>query len=404
MEFELIEYLTTHSKQMAFICGLLFAFLFYFKRKEAFVSFLYLIYAVSFFSTSFLLLSSTRSLNPWSILYLLLILPIFFASFKMNNQSLIVTDSSLKQLKLLADVFVAIGVPAVLFYGYYAYLTLTTLDLSVVRLDYSFILPHNILNTFFAGFATLYFIPLVLYFCFLKYDVFPKYRVVLLFSTLSYPLLTLCYAGRDGVLFWVMNFVVLFFFFRSDIRGNKSTKKLLRVVTLLVSFFILVFITISIARFGSSVKGPAYSFVGYMGQQSIHFSNTFDMDYWLGKGSIFPGFRKMLGLRTPGLDMEDYVALGILDEYNVFSFFVGQWMRSYGKIGCFVIAFLFFLITRFYVNSYSKGGSVIDLLVIFMLFQIPMNGVFYYRQGIGNGDVIYILFWLIVVIYKKIKL
>ena len=220
MEFELIEYLTTHSKQMAFICGLLFAFLFYFKRKEAFVSFLYLIYAVSFFSTSFLLLSSTRSLNPWSILYLLLILPIFFASFKMNNQSLIVTDSSLKQLKLLADVFVAIGVPAVLFYGYYAYLTLTTLDLSVVRLDYSFILPHNILNTVFAGFATLYFIPLVLYFCFLKYDVFPKYRVVLLFSTLSYPLLTLCYAGRDGVLFWVMNFVVLFFFFRSDIRGK----------------------------------------------------------------------------------------------------------------------------------------------------------------------------------------
>lgn len=404
MGLGLIDFFYTYSKQMAIFCGLLFVFLFYVKRNDVFVSFLYLIYAVSFFSTAFLLINSAKVLNFFSVVYLLLILPIFFDPFKVKNRSMIVTSSSLKQLKLLADVFVAFCAPAVLFYGYYAYLTLTTLDLSVVRLDYSFILPHNILNTVFAGFSTLYFIPLVLYFCFLKYDIYPKYRIFLLFSTLSYPLLTLCYAGRDGVLFWVMNFIVLYFFFRSDIRQNKSTKKLLRVVTILVSFFVLAFLTISIARFSTTVKGPAYSFVGYMGQQSIHFSNTFNMDYWLGKGSIFPGIRRMFGLRTYGLDMSDYAALGILEEYNVFSFFVGTIVRFYGKFGGFVIAFLFMLITRFYVSSYSRSGAVIDLLIVFMLFQIPMNGVFYYRQSVGSGDVIYALFWLAAVVYKKIKL
>ena len=94
----------------------------------------------------------------------------------------------------------------------------------------------------------------------------------------------------------------------------------------------------------------------------------------------------------------------LAEEYNVFSFFVGTIVRFYGKFGGFVIAFLFMLITRFYVSSYSRSGAVIDLLIVFILFQIPMNGVFYYRQSVGSGDVIYALFWLAAVVYKKIKL
>ena len=401
---EVIAFFSEYSKRMALICGLLFLILFLFKRKDVFVSFLYLLYAISFFSTSFLLAKNPTSLDPVAMIYLLLILPIFFAPFKITRKNRTLSDSAKKQLRLLADFFVVLGIPAVLFYGYYAYLTITTLDLSVVRLDYSFILPHNIFNTIFAVISTLYFIPLVLYFYFLKFDIYPKLRGILLLSTLSYPLLTLCYAGRDGILFWAMNFVALYLLFRQDIRDKTATKRMLRVVAILVSFFVVVFMVISLARFGGSVKGPVYSFVNYMGQQSIHFSNTFGMDYWQGRGSMFSGVREMLGIGVNKLDVSDYVNLGIMDEYNVFAFFVGQVVRYYGKFGALLFAFLFMLFTRHYATNYSKSGSVIDLLIVFMLFQIPMNGVFYYRQGIGNGDVIYTIFWFVAIIYKRIKL
>lgn len=92
-----------------------------------------------------------------------------------------------------------------------------------------------------------------------------------------------------------------------------------------------------------------------------------------------------------------------INEYNVFSFFVSAFTRDYGKFGAMIVLLLFSLVVRRYISRFEVRDSIFDLIIVFVLFQIPMNGLFYYRQGIGNGDVIYTLFVFFVAVYSRLK-
>ena len=223
----------------------------------------------------------------------------------------------------------------------------------------------------------------------------------LLFSTLSYTLLTLCYSGRDGVLYWAMNMVVLILLFFKD-----STKKAKRIV---LQYFIIVmipatmvFLNISEARFGERERGVGYSLISYMGQQTRHFSVAFENEFFYGKGSLFPGWYEVLSLDRESNELKDFADAGFINEYNVFAFFVKPIVCGYGKFMALLIAVIFAVITSIYMKLFIKHKHLIYFVIVLTLFQIPMNGVFYYRQGIGKGDVIFTVFLVSLIVYKEI--
>lgn len=383
-----------------------FLFMAYIERKSIFSSFLFFIFSLSFLATFLLSLYETTYIETSAVLYLLFFFIPFFICFNRLKMSSRKTLCLSKEIKIFANIFMVFSIPAVPFYGYYTIQTLLFTDLSNVRNTGEFLLPSNFLNTIFSFFSSLYFVPLLLYFYFLKEDLMSNKRILLIISSLSFPLLTLCYAGRDGVLFWGMNFVVFYLFFKDSIENKIELRKIVKIVVIVILLFLLLFLLISSARFSDSDEGTFYSIVSYIGQQTSNFSQRFNNDFFEGKGSLFPGLKSILGIsqQTNEDRFYEYRLYGLEEQYNVFAFFASTIVNGYGKLAAFLIAILFFLIVRHYILLYQKNGSVLDLLLVVMFFQIPMNGVFYYRQGIANEDVTYLILWIMILILKRIKI
>lgn len=379
---------------------LLYLYLSYRNRRNTLVLVLFLLYAMSFGATVLLASDADTSITTISYIYLLLVLTIFIYAFKGSINISMNRFFATKRMHILATLFTSFLIPATIFYGYYATMTMLYVDLSVARIDNINLLPHNIYNTVFAIFSTLYFIPLFIYFIFLKEDKYRGLRILTFISTLSYPLMTLCYSGRDGVLYWAMNVITLFILFRGKI-GKVKYKRIMRIIIILIGIFSAVFLTISIARFGYREGGTMRGFISYLGQQSYHFSVAFEHPFFEGRFTLFPGFHRLLGLNVVEDDIKDYAAAGLLSEYNVFGFFVKTIVSAYGKIPAIGIAVMFFFIVRYSISNFQNSGNLLDFLIVFTLFQIPMNGVFYYRQGIGMGDVIYVIFLLGILLFKN---
>lgn len=385
---------------MVIFGAILFFILAFRHRGMILMNFLFFIYALSFTATALMqVMGGGNEVTPGSFIYLLIILLLSFLPYygkldvsKIHSNEAMVT---------IARVFSVVLVPATFYYGYYGLLTFATVNLADARVYNLTLLPANIFNTVFSFFSTLYFIPMFLYFVFYREGKYPMLRNIMLLSTLSFPLLTLCYSGRDGMLYWGMNMIVFYLLFSSGL--SKKIRNRIRLsmiaLALLAAFF---FMTISVARFSGREGGTSYGLISYLGMQSHHFSVAFDSDFFQGQGTLFPGWKQLLGIGTEGYDLSDYAAQGLIEEYNVFAFYVKTLVTGYGKLGAIAITLIMGLIVRKYLVNYSKKLNILDFVVVITLFQIPMNGVFYYRQGIGKGDVIYTLFLVGLLIFKYV--
>lgn len=384
---------------IAIIGAILFLLLAVRNRRSTLLSFLLFVYSLSFIATVIMSMNISRNINVVAYCYLLLILLIFLYAFKGNIQlsRIVVTH----QLVNIARVFTVILLPATIFYGYYAVQTFLYVDMSTSRIDKVNLLPANIFNTFFVFFSTLYFIPLFLFYVFYSEHCHRSLRTIMFISTLSYPMLTFCYSGRDGALYWVMCMFVYFLLFK-DVLGKKELRTIKILFYCIAAILALAFIVVSIARFSVWEGGTINSLVGYLGQQTYHFSTAFESEFFQGYGTLFPGWKKILGIEGDGRDITDFAKAGFLEEYNTFGFFVKTVVCGYGKIFALFVAGVFVWIVQYYIRKYKKQKNIIDLIVVITLFQIPMNGLFYYRQGIGMGDVIYTIFLVGLLGYRKL--
>lgn len=393
---------------VAFVGCIWFVLFAYFYRDRFFVAFLFATYAFSFLSTLLLrVLGFYKSVSlEWlPLLYLMVILGFVFTSFSTESRKVKIEEVG--RLKILADVFLFLGILSVVFYAYHSFLLFSSEDITTVRLAGKSFVKSGIFNTIFSVISTLYFVPMFIFFLFVKENIYGLYRKFLLLSTISFPLLCLSYGGRDGLIFWSLNFVVLFLFFQREMQADFK-RNILRIVKLAFPIVAVILGFITVKRFGFG-KDALLSMLDYVGQQFVHFSNTFYCDNSLfGEHShVFAGWEGLLKLlftgEKPLMPEQSPIIISGINEYNVFSFFVSAFTRDYGKFGAMIVLLLFSLVVRRYISRFEVRDSIFDLIIVFVLFQIPMNGLFYYRQGIGNGDVIYTLFVFFVAVYSRLK-
>ena len=253
----------------------------------------------------------------------------------------------------------------------------------------------SIVNYFIAG-AQFYVIALYMFFVSLAKGWKKIITILLLVGSFSFPLYCLSRMGRDGVVFWAINTLLLFNMFKKTI--NEETRKKLSIGISVFSIIVLVFLlVISTVRFSSSyfIEGT----VGYIGQSVPNFSILFGspVDYSL---TMFPGLYSMLGIRFTNY-ANLLVKNGYYDLTNSFSSFVPNLFLSYGYVGAVAVSLVvMFLIIKIRQITYLKGSNY-GMMIMLVIMQVPMNGVFYYRQGIGNGDVYLLLSIILLFLYPK---
>lgn len=320
----------------------------------------------------------------WPLLFLMTVVFIWISPYsRMNNKTASVSLSE-KSFNSLANLVGVVYLPVTLLLIYNSFNIITSVDISVYRVEEEF-------NSFFVGgpffsigawLAGISYVPHVLFFLSFLYRTKTITKVLLFIASLSFAALTLCFAGRDGIVYWIMDSVILYVLFKESLPEN--TKAMLKRLFVIVGGFVLLLLLfITIYRFilsyieSESVIEPILSYIG----QPIH---IFSQSFALG----IEEFKK--------LDKTSYLTY-------TFGTFVKSLWSNYGMMGLFLFTLFHYILVKKFVDDYNKRHSLYDFLIIFTLFQIPLYGVFYYRQGLQQLDLTYVVFIVLCVFVNNIK-
>ena len=274
--------------------------------------------------------------------------------------------------------------PFVLILAYNAFRVLLFANLTVYRIEadwYSFLQGGVFLS---AGIylSVLSFVPHFLLFLSYYYKTPTLTRILLFLASFSFALTTLCFAGRDGVAYWLMNSVVFYFILQKGYT-TQFKKKLIRGALILGGVMLLPIIAISAARFtegSSSIKDLFLPVLSYIGQPPHIFCQAYRID---------PS--TIRGLETQTMTQSQFESSQFYLTYT-FGTFIKKYYWAYGFFGTIGVSVLYALLSRFFVRLYNSSGSIWIFFIIYTIFQIPLYGVFYYRQSLQRMEIIYLLF------------
>lgn len=243
--------------------------------------------------------------------------------------------------------------------------------------------------------ASLFVFSLLLFFVYLCIGD-SKYRCILLFiGSFSEILHVLTEVGRDGVIFWLFDFVFFYLLFYDFIK--EENKQRLRKIFFIVGAIILIpFMLISISRFEGNVLGDL---VSYMGQQYKHFCYYFDFDPLpVSYGRSFPLYFEITGQRMPAPP----IFSNAYTDSTSFGTFIRGFLTNFGVIGTFLVGLIMALIFRSTMKSTDDHFAFYKFFVYILYFQIFSQGVFYYRQYTRGANLFILLCFLLYFIFKHI--
>ena len=121
---------------------------------------------------------------------------------------------------------------------------------------------------------------------------------LMLISSLSFVVYIFAYAGRDGVVYWLMSYVFCFLLFRNFL-FKSDLKRIKRVFALVFAAIMIPFLMISKSRFSEMEGGTVLWFINYAGMQLRNFNNHYQIEFPLLYGRhTFPiiyDFLKLVG-------------------------------------------------------------------------------------------------------------
>jgi hypothetical protein len=374
---------------------------------------LYFLYGVTFVCSILLeiFFFANKPITTDAAAYLWIILLLWIMPFnKIGFSSIRSTIYNYKVILILSKVFIILSLFTIIYFSFYFFKTIFSGDIVSAREDALANLDFvrgGLFMDLFSIVAHLYHVCLLLYFTALKDNWNPIIRNLLLVSSLSFPIHILSSFGRDGIVYWCLNFIILYFMFREVIVPHQL--RVLKKSALIIACVMLLIITsMTYIRFGVSSSNVniydgniLHAALDYMGQQPGNFSSAFESEF-RSAYSYFPTLRvievKVFGIGYMDDIDEDFITLtnlGMLKDYNVFGYFVKSLIWKSGKALTLLISFMYFMIVfgtkQIFRRKYKKLSL---LIVLFTLFQIPMNGVFYLRQSVGSFDLAYLFLFM----------
>jgi oligosaccharide repeat unit polymerase len=240
-----------------------------------------------------------------------------------------------------------------------------------------------------------------------KRNVYKAYLMLL--SSLSFVVYILAYAGRDGVVYWLMSYVFCFLLFRNFLVMS-DLKRLKRFSVLLFAAIMIPFLMITTSRFSEMTGSIAFWLINYAGMQLQNFNNHYQIEVPLLYGKFtFPIIYDFLYL--VGFDISSKYDINIFNSYFlsegvvpwVFATFIGQFIYDYGKIGTLLFLCIMSLATRKLLKKVMRTGTFefSNLLIFILLYQTVYWGVFYFRLYVSNYYILFII--LLCIGFKAVR-
>jgi len=305
--------------------------------------------------------------------------------------------------KLAKKVLIISSYMAICFFAPLSVFILANLDITNARNSNIILISNYIklfgglgrmLNTYFSLVSNMFPVTLAFSFIQLSIDHRPSKNrrfLISLLSTFCYVVYILAYVGRDGIVYWIITFVIEYNMFKKYIKGREIKKYLRLPMFSILILMLIIFLHITKARFGSSLADISGAILSYMGQQVKNFSDRYSINPPLSHGRAnFPLLMNMLdqlGIRisfTPKSMINAYYFERGLQPW-VFATFIGSFLSDFGKLGTILIITLGSIYMRWIINGRSrKAWYLSDLLIILLYCQIVSWGVFYFRQYSDN--------------------
>ena len=338
-----------------------------------------------------------------------LVLLLFLFPFRLFNESRtkIIRLPDMNFLKIMSTIIIVLSFFAIIYYSSSALHVMSLSDYNAARNamvagDESYI-QAGLLNTIATVSSSFYIFSLLLFFIYSAIGGNKLRRKLLFLSSFSEPIHILSFVGRDGIVFWIITFVFLFFFFYPYISKNES-KKIIRMQIYAIAFLMIPFFLISTSRFAESVLGTGGSIVSYIGQGFVNGPLLFGIkNLPLTEGSSFPLFFEITGIRPP--ESLGFMEIGDWKSWT-FATFVGGFYRNFGMVGLYIVCSVMFFLFMIVMGKY-KTVLTLDRIVLYILyFVIIGEGVFYFKQYTRGGNlfiIICLLFSLYLSLYKGSK-
>jgi oligosaccharide repeat unit polymerase len=210
----------------------------------------------------------------------------------------------------------------------------------------------------------------------------PSFSILLLLSSMTTIINGLFVGGRTQLIYWVLVFISCFLYFKDDMskKDRRSVAKFSVIIFSLLSFYL---ITVTIIRFSNAFSdateyAEVFSLLDYAGQSFLNFNdfytNFHPKSYTIAR--IFPFTYDLFS--EIRFDLDTYKRTLPID-IGVFSTFLGDFIVDIGKLGVVIYA-IFYLMAAFITQKVAiyKSKKLQQILMLFLLFQIPLNGLFYY--------------------------
>lgn len=394
-----------------FILATLFSFIclrYVCKKKKSLLhpsTLLLLLYFISIFlSYPHIILNNEKlSLKPEylgaSILFLVLLFLFFypFISYREDKiEKIILPNSALLYSFSITMVFLSLF--SIVYFIPTVMQIFSMASLNDARLDlYSNgpFVQKTIFNTIASVSASFSPILIFLFFIYRAKQTNKKLSIFLLISSVSYVFNVLAYVGRDGVVFWLFSFFGIFFLFK-DFLPKKDIKKIKFFLCLFMSFFVPLFMLISIDRFSGNLFG---SLLSYIGQPFPNFCLAYHAEYPVSYGSAFPLFREILGLPEILSKSQEY---GGTNSW-VFGTFLKSLIVNFDLFFTIIIGIFMSVIFSLAFNKSSRILYFHQLFLYFLYFQIFIQGVFYFKQYTRGGNLFIILSFLFYILFLFIR-
>ncbi len=208
------------------------------------------------------------------------------------------------------------------------------------------------------------------------------FNMLLFFASLSTIVNGLMSGGRTQIIYWLLVFISCFLYFRKDMARNLR-RWLVIFGAVILSLIVTYIVAVTASRFENAFSGEtdyeeAFSVIDYSGQIFLNFNNFFTNFEHKGYtfARIFPFIYDWT--HTVNFDLSVYKR-SIAMDIGVFSTFLGDWYIDMGITGIVLYTFFYSIAGILIKKDYIPGTRKLQqLLLYFLIFQIPLNGLFYY--------------------------
>lgn len=253
---------------------------------------------------------------------------------------------------------------------------------NVVRLSLAYdgyqVLPNSIFTSLAVAISYFNIFYMVLFFIAIQNKKSFFIKLSMFLGSLSYVVSGLAFAARDCTVFFILNFIFTYCFFKNSI----DLKHLFRIKKLysgIILFLVFIFTIFTFQRFSDRESSAiSYGVIGYLGQQPFVFSEAIEKHKDFYQGNLrFPIFTEIVS------DRFDII------RTNHYEWMFGTFIKDFYSEGGYVfllitmfilIPFFWFKLKKQEINFYRK------IIVIFIYFQFMTQGIFYFRMGERAGN------------------